>query len=273
MPVRGLIAACHPLPCLAVTVFAGCWAAASGRAPGVVLLVMAAVLLGQLSVGWSNDWVDAGRDVAARRTDKPIAAGLVGRRAVGIGAASAAAACVLASFAIGWVAGAVHVLAVASAWAYNLGLKSTAVSPLPYALSFGLLPGVATWAGADPGWPRPGVTLGAALLGVAAHFANTVPDVEADAVTGVRGLPQRLGPRRSLQVMAWVVAAAAASLFLARQAGDGRGSTGTVALVALLAGALLAIGVALVGERAGARAFQLTLVAVALVVAGFLIPA
>jgi len=62
-------------------------------------------------------------------------------------------------------------------------------------------------------------------------------------------------------------------LFLARQAGDGRGSTGTVALVALLAGALLAIGVALVGERAGARAFQLTLVAVALVVAGFLIPA
>jgi len=291
MPVRGLVAACHPLPCLAVTAFAGCWSAGIGLSSGRVVLVMVAVLLGQLSVGWSNDWVDAGRDAVARRQDKPITAGLVGRRTVGAAAASAALACVVASLALGWAAGGVHVLAVASAWAYNLGLKSTAVSPLPYALSFGLLPAVATWAGSKPGWPGPGVTLGAALLGVAAHFANTVPDVAADAATGVRGLPQRLGPRRSLQVMAWFVAGAAASLFLARgrvgghDAGaatvhggagtgwSGLGWSGQVALAVLVAGAALAAAVALVGERAGDRAFRMTLVAVALVVAGFLIPA
>ena len=41
------------------------------------LLVTAAVLAGQLSIGWSNDLIDARRDRAVGRTDKPLA---VGRR-------------------------------------------------------------------------------------------------------------------------------------------------------------------------------------------------
>ena len=52
----------------------------------------------------------------------------------------AAALCVPLSFAMGWAAGAAHLVAVASAAGYNLGLKATALSPLPYALSFGLVP-------------------------------------------------------------------------------------------------------------------------------------
>ncbi len=267
MPVRGLAAACHPLPCLAVASFAGSWAAVTGLPVGRVVLVAVAVLLGQLSVGWSNDWLDAGRDRAAHRADKPIAAGLVTRRTVGAAALSAAVACAVASLALGPSPGTVHLLAVASAWVYNLGLKSTLISPAPYAVSFGLLPAVATWASASPGWPGAGVSAGSALLGVAAHFANTVPDAAADAVTGVRGLPQRLGPRRSLQVMACCVAGASVVLLLA-----GRRS-GQVATPVLVAGAALAAVVAVAGERGGARAFRLTLVAVALVVAGFLMSA
>jgi 1,4-dihydroxy-2-naphthoate octaprenyltransferase len=52
----------------------------------------------------------------------------------------------------------------------------------------------------------------AATLGIAAHFLNTLPDLEDDAATGVGGLPQRLGATRSrliatvLLVLASVVA-------------------------------------------------------------------
>jgi len=35
------------------------------------------------------------------------------------------------------------------------------------------------------------------MLGIAAHFLNTLPDFEDDAATGVRGLPHRLGAIRS----------------------------------------------------------------------------
>jgi len=37
----------------------------------------------------------------------------------------------------------------------------------------------------------------AGALRVAAHFLNTLPDIGDDVVTGVRGLPLRLGPTRS----------------------------------------------------------------------------
>src|ERR671932_339878 len=62
---RGLVLACHPLPTVAVTAFATAFAAAVGLPAGRVALVALAVLLGQLSIGWGNDWVDAPRDAAA----------------------------------------------------------------------------------------------------------------------------------------------------------------------------------------------------------------
>ena len=37
--------------------------------------------------------------------------------------------------------------------------------------------------------------LAGSLLGVGAHLVNTLPDLEDDEATGVRGLPHRLGPR------------------------------------------------------------------------------
>jgi len=50
---------------------------------------------------WSNDWFDARRDAAAGRTDKPVPAGQVSRRAVGLAGLAALAVSVLLSFAIG----------------------------------------------------------------------------------------------------------------------------------------------------------------------------
>jgi 4-hydroxybenzoate polyprenyltransferase len=264
---RGLLAACHPLPSLAVTLFATAWAATWGLPPGRAALVGLAILTGQLVTGWTNDAVDAPRDTRAGRTDKPIAAGLVGRRPVVAAAVVSGLACVVASLALGPLPAVLHLVAVGAALAYNLGLKATPASPLPYALAFGLLPAIATTAGEPSRWPPAGVVAAAALLGLAAHFANTVGDTEADALTGVRGLPQLLGPRASLVVTAAGVGAGAVVLLASA------GHAGPVAVVVLLAGAALALASAGLGlsGRGTSAAFRLTLLAVAAVVAGFLL--
>src|SRR3954471_8758199 len=267
-PVRGLVVACHPLPCLAVTAFAAGWALSAGLPGPRAGLVALAVLLGQLSIGWCNDAVDAPRDLAAGRPDKPVPAGLVTARQVAFAAAAALLACVVASLALGVAPGIVHLVAVASAWAYDLVLKPTPASPLPYAVSFGLLPAVATLAATPPHWPPAGVMVGAALLGTGAHFANTVGDAEHDAVTGIRGMPQRIGPVASLRVSAVLVVLAAVALFTADT------SAGGWTLALLAAGAVLAVAGAVIAGRMvgrGRTAFRLTLAAVALVIAGFLV--
>ncbi|MGW1667157.1 UbiA family prenyltransferase, partial [Streptomyces microflavus] len=64
----GLLLACHPVPTVAVTALVTALAAAAGRDAEGCALVGAAVLSGQLSVGWCNDAVDAARDRAAART-------------------------------------------------------------------------------------------------------------------------------------------------------------------------------------------------------------
>ncbi|MCE0534677.1 UbiA family prenyltransferase [Kineosporia rhizophila] len=239
------------------------------------LLVGAAILAGQLCVGWSNDGFDAERDQAAQRHDKPISAGLISAAVVQAAACLAAAAAVLVSAQLAHDAGLYHLIAVLSAVGYNAGLKSTPVSPLPYVLSFGLLPVIASLA--VLGQPPPTSTIvAAALLGAGAHFANTVGDTEADALTGVRGLPQRIGPAASLTVMAVLIAAAAGCLLFGVLGAEGIGTVRRVAgIVLLLAGVVLALAGASrqVGVRGGYAAFRLTLVSVALLVTGFLVTA
>lgn len=192
-----LVRASHAAPTAAVTVFGAALAVGAGAGPGRAALVGSAVLAGQLSVGWSNDWIDAARDVAAGRADKPVVAGAVSARGLRAAAWVALAACVPLSLACGPVAGAAHLVAVALAWAYNARLKATAWSWLPYAGAFALLPVFAVLAA--PGRPNPAwwVPATGALLGVGAHLANALPDLEDDAATGVRGLPHRLGRARA----------------------------------------------------------------------------
>jgi 4-hydroxybenzoate polyprenyltransferase len=180
-----------------VTAVAAGLAVATGRGPVTGVLVVAAVLAGQLSIGWSNDLIDVERDRQASRADKPAALGQVSVRALRVATGTALAACVVLSLAVGPASALVHLgLGVAGGWAYNLGLKATAASPLPYAVAFGALPSVITLAAPSshgvqlaPAW----MTLTGALLGVAAHLLNVLPDLEDDVRAGVRGLPHRLG--------------------------------------------------------------------------------
>ncbi|MDC2958183.1 UbiA family prenyltransferase [Streptomyces gilvifuscus] len=212
--VIGLLWAAHPAPSAAVTAVVTALAAASGRGGAGTVLIAAAVLSGQLSVGWSNDLIDVDRDVAATRNDKPLASGVVSARAVRIASGCALAACVPLSLANGWQAGGAHVIGVAAAWGYNLGVKSTVWSWLPYAVAFGLLPAFVTLSLPGAPWPHWWASAGAALLGVGAHAANVLPDIEDDLAVNIRGLPQRLGPRGARTLAASALAAGSAALVL-----------------------------------------------------------
>jgi len=259
--LTSLVAAAHPGPALAVTLLSGLLAAAQGLDLATGALVVAAVLAGQLSIGWSNDLVDLARDRRAGRTDKPVASGDVSLSVVRVACAAAVVACIVLSLALGLVPGLVHLACVASAWAYNLGLKATVWSWLPYAASFGGLTAVVTYAdGAAPPWWWP---VGAALLGVGAHLLNVLPDLDDDAATGVRGLPHRLGRRWIAPVAAAVLVAATAVVLV--------GASPTAAVLVPAAVVVLVLA-AVVVTGTGRRPF-VAAVAIALVDAVLLVVA
>jgi 4-hydroxybenzoate polyprenyltransferase len=258
-----LVRACHPEPTVAVTLMITGLALTTGRDARGVLLVAAAVLAGQLSIGWLNDALDARRDAAAGRVDKPVARGEVSARTVGAAAGVAVLACVPLSLASGLAAGAVHLVAVAAGWAYDLGVKSTVLSVLPYLVAFGMLPvfvvlgrpGAASpWWLAAPWW----LPVAGALLGAGAHFANVLPDLDDDAATGVRGLPHRLGATVSRIAAATLLFTATVVLAIAAPLPGA--ITWAVPVLAML---LLAAGFR-AGRTAGSRAPFRAVIGVAL---------
>jgi 4-hydroxybenzoate polyprenyltransferase len=191
--VRLLALSSHPGPTATVTVLAAGLAVALGYGLGRVIAVALAVLLGQLSIGLSNDWIDAGRDRSVGRRDKPVARGEVSVSQVRAAALGTAAACLVASAALGPAFLLAHVVLVGSGWAYNAGLKRTAASVVPFVVAFGILPAVVALGAADPVPAAAWAWVTGAVLGVSIHFTNVLPDLEDDARTGVRGLPHRLG--------------------------------------------------------------------------------
>jgi 4-hydroxybenzoate polyprenyltransferase len=212
--VLPLLRAAHIGPSIAVTTIAVLLALASGLAVGAAVVVTAAVFAGQLTIGWGNDLLDADRDREVGRPDKPLANGELTSSLVLGCLVVAAVACVALSFLAGWRSGTTHlVLAVASGHLYNVHLKATSWSWLPYAVAFGALPAVVTLADGPPRWPPLWMAGAASALGVAAHLLNALPDLEDDAATGVRGLPHRLGPSRSrLSATALLVLASAVAV-------------------------------------------------------------
>ena len=229
--MRAWLGSTHPGPSFAVTIVTVVLSIGIGLSFERVILLGSAMLLGQFSVGLSNDWIDAARDRLSGRTDKPVATGAISVAVVRASAWATAVLALVLTVPLGPWALLVHAIFIISAWQYNAWLKKTAFSVLPYIVSFGLLPLLvtATLPSGAAWW-----TLGAgALLGVAAHFANVLPDLEADAATGVRGLPHRVGARVSGIVIALSLAAASLLLFI--------GVPDTVHLIGLALGIALAV--------------------------------
>lgn len=209
-PAAAVARACHPVPALLVAALTAGLALALGR--GIDSLVVgAAALAGQLSVGWSNDARDAVPDACSGRIDKPVVAGAVAPGLLwGIALAGVVAAVPLSWWAGGADALLVHMVAIGAGWAYNLALKSTVLSWLPYAVAFALLPAF-VWLGLPTSpWPPWWVMLTSALLGTAAHLTNALPDMDADAKTGRAGIATRLHPRTTRLLTAGLVLAGVA---------------------------------------------------------------
>ena len=246
--------ACHPEPALAVTALAGALSVSAGAR---TRWVVPAFLAGQLATGWTNDWLDRDRDARVGRRDKPVASGVLPVGVVRAAALAAGTACVPLSFGMGRAAGGWHLVAVGSALAYDVRLKATAASWAPYAVSFGLVPSIVVLGTPASAWAPWWASAGGALLGVGAHLANALPDLDDDLRTGVRGLPHRLGPERSAGAAAALLLGATGLLAL----GPGRPGPGALGAVAASA-ATAAAGLAR-SRRPGSRAAFLAAIAVA----------
>ena len=267
--ILGLLRASHPEPAAAVTTVAALLAVATGRpAPGVFAVALA-VLASQLAVGWVNDAVDADRDAAVGRADKPIPAGAVSRRAVAVAGAGAAVAAPLLALLSGPAAALAATVGVVSSLLYDWPLKSTPVSVLPYVVSFAALPAFVVLG--LPGAPRPPgwMLLAGALMGAGAHFANTLPDLADDVRTGVRGLPHRIGPAAS-RVAAGLLLLVATGVLVLGPAGPpswfGLG-------VLVSAAVVLPIGGYLASRRVGSRAVFRAVLVVAVMDVALLVAA
>ena len=193
--LRALALSAHPLPTVGVTTISAGLAALTGLGPGRGLLFTAAVFLGQLSIGWSNDWIDAARDRAAGRRDKPVARGSVSLQMVLAAAVSTLLLAGVLSFLLGVLSGMAAMTLTVAGWLYNLGLKKTPLSIVCYAAGFGMLPAAATLARPEHPWPAWWVIGAGAVLGMAAHAANVLPDLQSDRATGVAGFWHRRGAR------------------------------------------------------------------------------
>lgn len=216
--IVALARSCHPGPTVVVTTVAVVLAIAVDQPAGAVALIAVTVLCGQLSIGWSNDWLDARRDIVVGRPDKPVALGEISVVVVQNAALTSVVLSVPLSLANGLLAGLAHLGLVASGWAYNLGLKSSVWSWLPYAVGFGLLPAFVTLTLAGSPWPPWWVVASGSMLGVGAHLANALPDLDDDLSLGVSGLPQLMGRRRA-GLLAVVLLLAVSILLLVAPAG------------------------------------------------------
>src|SRR5215216_4637660 len=198
----------------------------------------------QYAAGALNDAVDATADAAADR-GKPIQRGAISRRAVATAAVVAGVASLGFGLALGPATFVLAVVGLACAWSYDLWLKGTIFSALPFAVAVpvvplfgygaaGRFPPVLWWA-----WPI------GALLAVATHLADALPDVERDRATGARGLATRLGVGRAAAVAAACYAAAVAIALVSGLAAGDR--------PVVVAGAGLAVVLGLAAVPAGAR--------------------
>ncbi|MFG6503826.1 UbiA family prenyltransferase [Microbacterium sp. P05] len=266
--LRALWGSTHPGPTLVVTALSLALGIATGLDAVRLALLVGSVFLGQLSVGLSNDAIDAGRDQAVGRTDKPIAAGVISARlALGTAVSTAAGALVLAGV-LGFGMLAATAVFLAGAWAYNAGLKGTALSLVPFLISFGLFPSLATLSAPAPTLAPLWAGVAGAALGAAVHLTNVLPDLDDDQRTGVRGLPHRLGARVSaVLAVVGILAGAIAVLW-----GSSGGELAAVSplgwiFAALVLAAAVATGILALVRPPGRAVFRLVMLAALLLAA------
>lgn len=198
----GFLLLSHPIPVLfhivAVTIFT-LLAAWPHFIWSVIVLVIAAHTAMQVSIAMLNDYCDREHD-AQGKAEKPIPRGLIlPREALGAGLIMIVLMLILL-IPLPRLALIVSLCYLALGQAYNLGLKSTPLSGIVFALAMPLIPLYAfAGVGHIPAiifWFVPA----GFLLGIALNLANSLLDLEEDAAQGLRTLAVVLGVARSFAV-------------------------------------------------------------------------
>ncbi len=190
----------HPFPTLlnAAATAALAFVAAAGVPDALTLASMLLVMLcAQSAIGATNDYCDRDLD-AASKPWKPIVAGVVRPRGALILAGLLIVAAAALAATLGPGSFVLAMLGLGCGLAYDVRLKRTIWSALPFMVAIPVLP---AWVWLTLGawqvvlwWLLP---LGA-LIGLSLHLANTLPDIDADASYGIAGLGHRLGARNSM---------------------------------------------------------------------------
>jgi len=189
----------HPGPVLlhliAVTVFA-LLAAWPHLIWTVLVLVVAAHAAMQLSIATLNDYCDRNLD-AASKPGKPIPRGLVRPDEALIVGILLIVVMVVLLLPLNPLALVISLGYLLLGQGYNLGLKSTPLSGVVFALAMPLIPLYAfAGVGRIPPFLVWLVPLGC-FLGIALNLANALPDIQRDAAKGARTLAVVLGVKRS----------------------------------------------------------------------------
>ena len=201
----------------------------------------------QLGIGAVNDLVDAPRD-AGRKPGKPIPAGLVSRSVARLIAVAAFGLGLVLAAWVGPLVAGLAVVVIAIGLVYDLVMKGTAWSWLPFAVGIPVLP-VFGWVGATGGLdPMFTVLVPAAVAaGAALAISNSLVDVERDREAGASSVALALGEGTAgvvaIALLAGIAAAAAGSVLA-----FGRGWQ--AATIVGLLGCLPPLAVRLAGPRA-----------------------
>ena len=191
-----LLKACHLGPTLTVTI-TSFLLATNLWWEGPAYIIAIGVFLGQLLVGFTNDLADYQDDLKHNRRNKPLVSGGITEKQLRTAIKIVAPFAVVVNIfgPLGIKGGLIYLFGVGMGISYNLYFKSTLLSPLPYAIAFAAL--VACIVVATDRNPPLWLMGAASLLGVAAHFANVLKDLDQDLTSGIKGLPQRLGKKYS----------------------------------------------------------------------------
>jgi 4-hydroxybenzoate polyprenyltransferase len=205
----------------------------------------------QVAIGTVNDLVDAPADAIAKPA-KPIPSGLVPARAARLLATIAVGVAVVLSIPSGWGTVALGLVCLAVGLTYDLALKGTAWSWLPFAVGIPLLP-VFAWYGAVGMLPAPFAVLipTAVAAGAALAIGNAIADLERDEASGVTSIATALGAERAWR--AQVVLLIAVGLAALVSAAVLRATLAQLAIVALAAVLPVAAAVAGRGRSPGGR--------------------
>jgi 4-hydroxybenzoate polyprenyltransferase len=207
--LRGWAQAAHPFPIVAVlslTALVGLASTHDGLDEGRFALMLAAMLLSQLAIGWLNDYRDREHD-RVYQPGKPIPAGRLDPRPLPFASALAAAGALASGVPLGPLPLLFLVIGTGAGLAYDFGLKDTRWSPLPFVAAMAVLPAF-VWTSLDIFrveflW----LYLIASPLALAAQVANALPDIETDAAAGRRSIAVVLGIRKANSLVALCLAA------------------------------------------------------------------